>query len=85
MMKSIDVSQAIGMILGQDLTRVVPGETSGVAFKKGHIIKEEDIALMRSMGKNNVYVMEIDDDLVGPINHVIVRDDEPFSAVDHEP
>jgi hypothetical protein len=62
MMKSIDVSQAIGMILGQDLTRVVPGETSGVAFKKGHIIKEEDIALMRSMGKNNVYVMEIDDD-----------------------
>lgn len=63
-MKSIDVSQAIGMILGQDLTRVVPGETSGVAFKKGHIIKEEDISLMRSMGKNNVYVMEFGEDQV---------------------
>lgn len=63
-MKSIDVSQAIGMILGQDLTRVVPGETSGVAFKKGHIIKAEDISLMRSMGKNNVYVMEFGEDQV---------------------
>jgi len=63
-MKSIDVSQAIGMVLGQDLTRVVPGKMSGVAFKKGHIIQTEDIALMRSMGKNNVYIMEINDDQI---------------------
>lgn len=58
-MKSIDVSQAIGMVLGQDLTRIAPGTFKGVAFKKGHIIKEEDIAIMRSMGKNNVYVLEL--------------------------
>lgn len=58
-MKIIDVSQALGMILGQDFTRIVPGEFKGVAFKKGHIIKEEDIPMLRSMGKNNVYVMEI--------------------------
>ncbi|MBC8014517.1 MAG: molybdopterin-binding protein [Sporomusaceae bacterium] len=63
-MKAIDVSQAIGMVLGQDLTRVVPGEFKGVAFKKGHIITAEDIAMMRSMGKNNVYVMEIGPDQV---------------------
>jgi molybdopterin biosynthesis enzyme len=58
-MKSIEVSEAIGMALGQDLTRIVPGEFKGVAFKKGHIIKIEDIDLMRSMGKNHVYVMEL--------------------------
>ena len=57
-MKSIDVSQAVGMVLGQDLTRIVPGEFKGVAFKKGHIIRDEDIPVMRSMGKNHVYVME---------------------------
>jgi len=59
-MKVIDVSQALGMVLGQDLSRIKPGEFNGVAFKKGHIIKEEDIPMMRSMGKNNVYVMEIE-------------------------
>ena len=58
-MKAIDVDKALGMILGHDLTRVVPGEFKGVAFKKGHIIKAEDIPLLRSMGKNNIYVMEI--------------------------
>lgn len=58
-MLSIDVSQAIGMMLGQDLTRIMPGEFKGVAFKKGHIITADDIPMLRSMGKNNVYVMEI--------------------------
>jgi len=58
-MEFIDVSKALGMVLGQDLTRIVPGEFNGVAFKKGHIIKAEDISMLRSMGKNNIYVMEI--------------------------
>jgi len=58
-MKVIEVSQALGMVLGHDLTRIVPGEFNGVAFKKGHIIKAEDIPMLRSIGKNNVYVMEI--------------------------
>jgi len=58
-MQIIDVSQAVGMVLGQDLTRIVPGEFKGVAFKKGHIIAVEDIPMLRSMGKNNIYVMEI--------------------------
>lgn len=59
-MQVIDVSQALGMVLGQDLTRIVTGEFNGVAFKKGHIIKAEDIPMLRSMGKNNIYVMEIE-------------------------
>ncbi|GBG56655.1 molybdopterin biosynthesis protein [Sporomusaceae bacterium FL31] len=63
-MKSIDVSQAVGTVLGQDLTRIAPGQFKGVAFKKGHIIREEDIPIMRSMGKNNIYVFEITADQV---------------------
>jgi len=59
-MKVIDVSQALGMVLGQDFTRIVAGEFNGVTFKKGHIIKAEDIPMLRSMGKNNIYVMEIE-------------------------
>ncbi|MEN6567730.1 MAG: molybdopterin-binding protein [Veillonellales bacterium] len=78
-MEVIDVGQALGMVLGQDLTRIVPGEFKGVAFKKGHIIKAEDIPLMRSMGKNNVYVMEIkpgylhENDAAEQLVHLVVH------------
>lgn len=58
-MKAVDVEKALGMILGHDMTRIVPGEFKGVAFKKGHVIKAKDIPLLRSMGKNHIYVMEI--------------------------
>lgn len=79
-MKAIDVSQALGMVLGQDFTRIVPGEFKGVAFKKGHIIKAEDIPMLRSMGKNNVYVMEIEagqlheNDAAEQLAHLVVQD-----------
>lgn len=36
-MKTVRTEDAVGMILGQDLTRISPGEFKGVAFKKGHI------------------------------------------------
>lgn len=42
-MKKIKVNDAVGAVLGHDLTKIVPGEFKGVAFKKGHIIMEEDI------------------------------------------
>lgn len=57
-MKTVRVEDAVGMVLGQDLTRVAPGEFKGVAFKKGHIIQENDIPVMLSMGKDHVYIIE---------------------------
>lgn len=60
-MKSIRVEDAVGTILAHDLTRIVPGEFKGAAFKKGHIIKPEDIEDLKKMGKNNIYVLELDD------------------------
>ncbi|MEG6585718.1 molybdopterin-binding protein [Dendrosporobacter sp. 1207_IL3150] len=63
-MKTIRVEDAVGTILGQDLTRIVPGEFKGAAFKKGHVITQADIPVLLSMGKDNVYVMELNADEV---------------------
>jgi len=58
-MKTIPTKQAIGMVLCQDITKIVPGEFKGRAFKKGHIIKEEDVEELLKMGKENIYVLEL--------------------------
>ena len=57
-MKILPVEKAVGMILCQDVTKIVPGEFKGRAFKKGHIIKEEDIPEFLKLGKEHVYVWE---------------------------
>ena len=50
-MKEVTVEQAVGTVLAHDLTQIIPGEYKGPKFKKGHIITEEDIPLLLSMGK----------------------------------
>lgn len=57
-MKSVRVQDAVGMVLCHDITKIVPGEFKGRAFKKGHIIKEEDINELLSIGKEHIYVWE---------------------------
>lgn len=57
-MKMIRVQDAIGTILSHDVTQIIPGEFKGRLFKKGHIIKEEDIEKLLSIGKEHVYVWE---------------------------
>ncbi|MEG0371292.1 MAG: molybdopterin-binding protein [Clostridium sp.] len=60
MIKKVSVDDAIGMVLVHDMTKIVPGEFKGPAFKKGHIIREEDISELKSMGKNHIYILELD-------------------------
>jgi len=62
--KSIPLEEAVGMMLGHDLTKIVPGEFKGPAFKKGHIIKEEDVSQLLDMGKRNIYVLDPNDGYV---------------------
>ena len=57
-MEKIPVREAIGSVLGHDITQIVPGVIKDRAFKKGHVIKEEDIPLLLSLGKENIYVWE---------------------------
>lgn len=56
--KSIPLEEAVGMMLGHDLTQILPGEFKGPAFKKGHIIKKEDVSQLLDMGKMNIYVLD---------------------------
>ena len=60
-MKEVTVEQAVGTVLAHDLTQIIPGEYKGPKFKKGHIITEEDIPLLLSMGKRHLFVLEKDD------------------------
>jgi len=61
MMKEIPVQQAVGAVLFHDITRIVPGEFAGRAFKKGHIILEEDIPKLLNLGKDNIYVLDLEE------------------------
>jgi molybdenum cofactor synthesis domain-containing protein len=57
-MKIINVKDALGVTLCHDITKIVPGEFKGVGFKRGHVIKEEDIPELLSLGKEHIYVWE---------------------------
>jgi len=54
----IPVEQSIGMVLAHDMTEIIPGKSKGAAFKKGHIIKKEDISRLLSMGKEHIGIIE---------------------------
>ena len=58
-MKAIPVADAVGMVLGHDMTRIIPGKEKGPAFRKGHIIREEEIPEFLSMGKEKIYVLDM--------------------------
>jgi len=58
--KTIPVDQAVGTVLPHDITRIdKEGGFKGRAFKKGHIIQEEDIPKLKDLGKENIFVLEL--------------------------
>lgn len=59
-MKVVATADAVGLVLCHDLTRIVPGESKGPAFRKGHVVKAEDIPLLLSMGREHLYVWEVE-------------------------
>lgn len=58
-MKLIRTEDAVGSVLCQDMTQIIPGKFKGARFKKGHIVTAEDIPVLLSMGKENLYVFEL--------------------------
>ncbi len=52
----IPTAEAVGTVLCHDITRIVPGECKGPAFKKGHIVTPDDIPALLALGKENLYV-----------------------------
>lgn len=61
-MRRIETTQAVGHVLCHDLTRIVPGEWKGAQFRKGHVVTPEDIPMLLSMGKDHLFVWEMDED-----------------------
>lgn len=57
-MSTIPVAQAAGTVLCHDITRIEPGVQKGPVFRKGHVVREEDIPVLLSVGKENLYVYE---------------------------
>ena len=58
-MKFIRTEEAVGHVLCHDLTQIIPGQFKGARFRKGHVVAEEDIPVLLSMGKENLYVWEM--------------------------
>lgn len=58
-MRSIPVHHAAGMVLCHDITRIVPGEGKGPAFRKGHVIETGDIDDLLRLGKEHIYVWDL--------------------------
>ena len=60
-MKLIKTEDAIGQVLCHDITQIIPGVTKDAVFRKGHIIREEDIPVLLSVGKEHLYIWENDE------------------------
>ncbi len=61
-LKTVPLHQAVGMVLAHDVTEIRAGEFKGRAFKKGHVIRQEDICHLQRLGKEHLYIMRIGKD-----------------------
>ena len=55
-MKKIKVEKAVGQRLGHDITGIIPGKSKGPVFKRGHVIRKEDIPKFHRLGKQHVWM-----------------------------
>ena len=63
-MKAIPVEQSVGTVLCHDITRIVVGDSKGPAFRRGHVVTDEDIPTLLDIGKANLYVFDPKDGYV---------------------
>lgn len=63
-MKVIPVWEAEGAVLCHDITEFIPGKVKNRGFKKGHIVKKEDIPKLLKLGKEHLYVWEVDNKML---------------------
>lgn len=57
-MKLIETKDAVGHVLCHDITQIIPGVVKDAVFRKGHVVREEDIPVLLSVGKEHLYVWE---------------------------
>ena len=57
-MKQIRTQDAVGTVLCHDITQIIPGKVKDAVFRKGHVVTEEDVPVLLSVGKEWLYVWE---------------------------
>ena len=63
-MKKIETIHAVGHVLCHDVTQIIKDKTKGPVFRKGHIVTEEDIPVLLSVGKDHLYVWEKNENML---------------------
>ena len=63
-MKLMRTEDAVGQMLCHDITQIIKGVTKDAVFRKGHIITEEDIPVLLSVGKDHIYIWENNENML---------------------
>ena len=58
-LKKVKLEQALGSPLAHDLTRIVPGQVKETAFRRGQVVTEDDLEMLRDMGRKSLYVLQL--------------------------
>lgn len=63
-MKEMRTVDAVGQVLCHDITQIIKDVSKGPVFRKGHVIREEDIPVLLSVGKDHIFVWENDETMM---------------------
>ncbi len=63
-MKLVKTEDAVGQVLCHDITQIIKGVTKDAVFRKGHIVREEDIPVLLSVGKEHLYIWENNENML---------------------
>lgn len=63
-MKLMRTEDAVGQVLCHDITQIIKGVTKDAVFRKGHVIRQEDIPVLLSVGKDHIYIWENDETML---------------------
>ena len=63
-MKLMKTEEAVGHVLCHDITQIIKGEKKGPVFRKGHIIRPEDVPVLLSVGKEHLYIWENNENML---------------------
>lgn len=70
MLKKVDIEKSIGLPIFHDLTAIMENGFKGVCFKRGHIVEEKDLEILRNIGKEHLFVGELDEGFVHEVDAI---------------
>ncbi len=63
-MEKVKTEDAVGKVLGADVTEIIPGIKKGPLFKRGHIVESSDVEKLLSIGKHYIWVFSEDEGFI---------------------